>query len=79
AQTGTASPIIVPDTGRHDNVAVMAGAGEQVSVTPRGEATNGVNIKVEIDKQVIFDIANQGIESGDIRITTDNIQGGIAV
>lgn len=37
------------------------------------------NIIVQIDKQTIFDIMNEGIESQTVRITTDNIQGGLSV
>lgn len=35
------------------------------------------SIIVQIDKQTIFDIMNEGIDSQEVRITTDNIQGGI--
>ena len=82
AQTGTLpSGITIPETAssRTDNVAVTAGAGETVNVTPRGgNAGREMRLIVEIQGQAIIDeIINPGIESGDIRITTDNIQGGV--
>ena len=61
-------------TARADNTSVSVSPGENVSVTPRGEGGNSQNIIVQIDRDVIFDIMNDGVESGDIRITTDNIQ-----
>jgi len=80
AQTGTGSiPITVPESNnRGDNVAVMAGAGEQVSVSPRGQGAQPIHLTVEIDKQVIYDLVTDGNESGEIRITADNIQGGLS-
>ena len=82
AQTGTgAGGITIPDSGRSsraDQVGVMASPGETVNVSPRGERPSQ-NIQVQIDRRVIFDVVNEGIESQDIRISADNIQGGIAV
>ena len=77
AQTGTMSPITIPDTGRgNDSVAVMAAPGEQVSVTPRGENGMAQVINVYLERAVLFSYINQGIRSGEIRITAKNIQGG---
>ncbi len=82
-QTGTGSqPFTVPEStssSRADNQRIAVSPGEQVSVTPRGESGINQSIFVQIDQQVLFDIINPGIESGEIRITADNIQGGIAV
>jgi hypothetical protein len=81
AQTGTPEGgYTVPDNGSQsaDTVAVMASPGETVNVTPRGETT-GRSISISIDRDVIFKVMNEGIESGDIKITNNNIQQGIAL
>jgi len=82
AQTGTpAGGITIPETtsSRTDNVGIVAGPGETVNVSPRGEGGKEFRIIVEIAGQPIIDeVINPGIASGDIRITTDNIQGGAA-
>lgn len=80
AQTGTGpSGIVVPETGgRADSVAVMASPGERVMVEPRGGGMGTMNIRVDIDRQTLINITNRAIESGEIRITTRNIQGGVA-
>jgi hypothetical protein len=48
--------------------------GEEVDVTPRGEAGNNAiqNIIVQIEKQTVFDVVNDGIRSGDILIQVAN-------
>jgi tape measure domain-containing protein len=85
AQTGTGRMgITVPSSGgtqRQDNVAVMAQPGETVNVSPRGEPSGAgtMNAVFMIGQEELFRIMNIGIESGDVRITTDNIQGGIAI
>ena len=82
AQTGTGPMgITIPETnsGRADSVAVMASPGETVNVSPRGQSGMGtMNIRVELDRQVLISVMNRAIESGEIRITTRNIQGGVA-
>lgn len=82
AETGTGPVgITVPESSgsRADSVAVMASPGERIQVEPRGGNGMGVmNIRVEIDRQTLISITNRAIESGEIRITTDNIQGGAA-
>jgi len=80
AQTGTPmGGFTVPEvmgSQRADNVGLRVSPGEQVTVTPRGESqARPQNIFVQIDKKTIFDIINEGIETRDIRITSDNIQG----
>jgi len=53
-----------------------------VTVGARGEggvATGTMNLSVVVEDEAIFRVVNIGIESGDIRITQDNIQGGAAV
>jgi X-X-X-Leu-X-X-Gly heptad repeat protein len=81
AQTGTpAGGITIPNdtSARGDNVAVMAAPGENVQVTPRGEGAGMTqNISVELNGETLIEFMNEKIESGDIRITTDNIQDGI--
>ena len=73
------SPVTIPDTGRgNDNVAVMAAPGEQVSVSPRGQGEMMQMINVYLQHQVLFSAINEGIRSGEIRITAKNIQGGAA-
>ena len=81
AQTGTgALGIQIPDSGqssRADTVGVMASPGETVSVTPRGEDPKfNLTTVVEIGRETLFRVINQGIQSGEVRITTNNIQGG---
>lgn len=85
AQTGTGKTgIEVSRSGtssQADNVPVMVSAGETVSVGARGESggsTGTMNLSVMVDDEAIFRVVNIGIESGDIRITNDNIQGGIS-
>ena len=82
AQTGTGlGGFTIPDTPstRTDNVGIVAGPGETVNVTPRGESARGQQrIVVEIGREAIIDVVNDGIDSGDVRITTDNIQGGLS-
>lgn len=79
AQTGGSFQVPETNRGRGDNIGVMAGAGETINVSPRGEGGRAQNISVSIDKQVIFDVVNEGNETGDIRITADNIQQGASV
>jgi hypothetical protein len=83
AQTGTPlGGFTVPTNNNNsgaDNVGLNVSQGEQVTVKPRGEGGNSQNITIQIGKETILDIINDGIEDGDIRITTDNIQGGVSV
>lgn len=80
AQTG--GTFQIPDSGtssRADQVGVMASPGETVSISPRGEGGRMQQINVMLGRDVLFSAINEGIESGDIRITADNIQGGAVV
>ncbi len=78
AQTGTPmGGFMVPETSgstKADNVGLNVSPGEEVTVRPRGESGSGQNIIVQIDRDVIFDIVTDGLDSGDIVITADNIQ-----
>jgi len=77
-QTGTnIVPFTVPSnpaTSAADSQQIAVSPGETVQVSPRGEGGMTQNISVAIDAQVLFDVVNDGIESGDVRITADNIQ-----
>lgn len=83
AQTGTGSMgITVPQvtgTSRQDNVAVMAQPGETINVSPRGGGGSGgqiVNANFYMNDEVLATATNRLIESGEIIIRPDNIQGG---
>jgi hypothetical protein len=72
AETG--GRFIVPYSAGSDNGFMRVNSGEEVEVTPRGMA--GFNklqqIIVQIEKQTIFDVMNEGIRSGDILIQAVN-------
>jgi hypothetical protein len=72
AETG--GRFIVPNSTGSDNSYMRVNSGEEVEVTPRGmtgfNATQ--NITVQLDKQVIFDVINNGIRSGDVLIAAVN-------
>jgi hypothetical protein len=72
AETG--GRFIVPNGVRSDSQIMRVNPGEEINVTPRGEAGNGSaqNIIVQIEKQTIFDVINDGIKSGDILIQAAN-------
>jgi len=83
AQTGTPlEGLTVPDSGRSsraDNIGVRVSPGETVSVTPRGETGgNTITANFILNDEVLASAVNRLIESQDIRITNDNIQGGIS-
>lgn len=74
AQTG--GEFTVPDTPatRNDKVAVMASGGETVSVSPRGEEKNKQTvINVQFDKYKIFQIVQEGVDTGQINVSDRNI------
>jgi hypothetical protein len=80
AQTG--GRFTVPDNpanSRGDSQVMRVNPGEEVDVIPRGESGTIQNISVALDGSVLITYINRKIESGEIRITTDNIQGGIAI
>jgi tape measure domain-containing protein len=73
AETG--GRFIVPNNSiGSDNTLMRVNPGEEIDVTPRGMAGNGgiQNIVVQIEKQTIFDVINNGIRSGDILIQAVN-------
>jgi DNA repair exonuclease SbcCD ATPase subunit len=83
AQTGTiSSGSQIPETGsargRLDRIGVMASPGETVHVLPKGQDRKQQRFIFQVEKKVIFDIVNEGIEGGDVHINYDNIQGVIS-
>jgi tape measure domain-containing protein len=72
AETG--GRFIVPNSVGSDSTLMKVNAGEEVNVTPRGMTgyNNAQNIVVQIDKQTIFDVINDGIRSGDVLIMASN-------
>ncbi|MGD8501178.1 MAG: hypothetical protein PVJ86_11055 [Phycisphaerales bacterium] len=80
AQTGGSFEIPETTSSRADNVGVMASPGERVDITPRGEeGGRSLQVEVVLSDEVLFSAVTRGIESGRVRITQDNIQGGIAI
>ncbi len=72
AETGITN-YTVPEirTNRNDNAPVMASAGEQVTVTPRGEGTESVQrFQFFMNREVLWDTMQQGINTGHVRINT---------
>lgn len=48
--------------------------GEEINVTPRGAYSGGqTRIIVQLDRQTLFDVVNDGIRSGDIVVSTANL------
>jgi tape measure domain-containing protein len=72
AETG--ARFIVPQSVGSDSTLMRVNSGEEVDVTPRG--MTGFNerqtITVQIEKQTIFDVVNDGIRGGDIVIQATN-------
>jgi hypothetical protein len=72
AETG--GRFIVPDGVGSDSRLMRVNQGEEVDITPRG--MTGFNeqqhITVQIDRDVIFDVVNDGIRSGDILLAAVN-------
>lgn len=70
----------VPDvrSNRNDGAAVMASAGEQVTVTPRGESSGGTTeINIKLDEEVLFRAVTKGIRTGRIDISDRNLGAGV--
>jgi hypothetical protein len=65
---------IVPHSVGSDSTYMRVNSDEQVDITPRGlvGSKSNQNIIVQIDKQTIFDVVNDGIRSNDILISTAN-------
>jgi hypothetical protein len=75
AETGISS-YTVPDirANRNDNAAVHASAGEQVTVTPRGEsAESQTSVNISVGEEVIYRVVQRGISTGKININNRNI------
>jgi hypothetical protein len=72
AETG--GRFIVPNSVGSDNTIMKVNSGEEVDITPRGMSgfSNKQQIIVQIEKQTIFDVMNEGIRSGDILIQATN-------
>jgi tape measure domain-containing protein len=66
AETG--GRFVVPDlSSRVDGVGLRVNPGEKISVTPRGEEGGQIIRQIfNIEKQVIFDLVNRGLKSGEI-------------
>jgi hypothetical protein len=72
AETG--GRFIVPNAVGSDSQLMRVNPGEEVEVTPRGMIGSNENqhITVQIEKQTIFDVINDGIRSGDVLISAAN-------
>jgi hypothetical protein len=71
AETG--GRFIVPNSVGSDNTLMRVNSGEEVDITPRGmSGKNTQNIIVQIEKQTIFDVINDGIRGGDILVAAVN-------
>jgi hypothetical protein len=72
AETG--ARFIVPQSVGSDSTLMRVNSGEEVDVTPRGMTgfTERQTITVQIEKQTIFDVVNDGIRGGDILIQATN-------
>jgi len=64
----------VRSSSKADNVAIMASAGENIKVTPRGESNGGLTeISININEDNIFKIINKGVLAGKIKLNDYNI------
>jgi hypothetical protein len=72
AETG--GRFIVPRSIGSDNTLMRVNSDEEVEVTPRGMSgsSKAQNIVVQIEKDTIFSVVNDGIRSGDILIAATN-------
>jgi hypothetical protein len=71
AETG--GRFIVPNSTGSDSTLMRVNSGEEINVTPRGmTGENTQRITVQIEKQTIFDVINEGIRSNDILIQAVN-------
>jgi hypothetical protein len=73
----------VPDlpSTRNDGAVARASAGEQVTITPRGEETSGgygtQTINIDIGEDNLFRVIQRGIDTGKINLSNKNITGGV--
>jgi hypothetical protein len=72
AETG--GRFIVPHSAGSDSTYMRVNSDEEVDITPRGMSgsSRAQNIIVQIDRQTIFDVMNDGIRSGDVLIAATN-------
>jgi hypothetical protein len=72
AETG--GRFIVPNAVGSDSQIMRVNPGEEIDVTPRGMTgySGQQHITVQIEKQTIFDVINDGIRSGDVLIMAAN-------
>jgi hypothetical protein len=72
AETG--GRFIVPNSVGSDSSYMKVNSGEEIDVTPRGMTgySKPQHITVQIEKQTIFDVVNDGIRSGDVLIAAVN-------
>lgn len=79
AQTGIEYTVPDMPTTRNDRAAVMASAGETVSVTPRGEAASErtTYVDININESNLFRVIQRGIDTGRIVVSDRNIGSGV--
>jgi hypothetical protein len=72
AETG--GRFIVPNSVGSDRALMKVNQGEEVNITPRGMTgfNETQNIIVQLDKQTLFNVVNEGIRSNDIMIAAVN-------
>jgi hypothetical protein len=72
AETG--GRFVVPQSVGSDSSYMRVNSGEEIEVTPRGMTgfSGSQSITVQIEKQTIFDVVNDGIRSGDVLIMATN-------
>lgn len=68
-----------PQSTRGDSQLIRVNPGETADITPRGEGGGSMSIRVDLEGRTLIDFVNDKIESGEIVIRTDNIQGGVSV
>jgi hypothetical protein len=70
----TGGRFIVPHSVGSDSGLMRVNSDEEVEITPRGMTgfNKSQNIIVQIEKQTIFDVVNDGIRSGDVLIMAGN-------
>lgn len=62
--------------GRVDSAVMRVNPGEEVQVTPRGEEPEReTTFNIQIDRQTIYSIVQDGIDSSDITISDANLRG----
>lgn len=74
AQTGGSFTVPEMPETRNDQAAIMASAGETVSVTPRGEDEDkNIKVNVSIGEEVLINIVQNAIDTGQINVSDKNI------